>query len=116
MDFELSKFMDANRFYKTLKAEWEKEMATKNPDFFTALFKTYVFPMLRASIGFLADICLQILIGVFIGLLIEFLMEGDDNEETGWTYVGLIILFCLMSYHIKHPSWFYIVQLAGTVR
>jgi hypothetical protein len=47
--------------------------------------------------------------------LIEFLMEGGD-EETGWTYAGLVVLFCLLSYHIKHPSWYYIIQLAGTVR
>lgn len=56
--------------YKRLEDAWEEETEKENPSFFRALMKAYAWKMVYYCSGFGADVFLQALLGVMLGLLI----------------------------------------------
>ena len=113
---EVPKFINEDVYYNLLKTEWEAEAQTKKPDFFWALTKAYWKRMLKSSSGFAIDMVLQILVGIFAGLFIAYLMEDDESEETGWTYAVVLIILTTCSNHVKHPTWFLMIDVGLAIR
>ena len=108
--------MNPDKFYGRLCEEWEKEKKKDKPDLFIAIVKTYWSTEFTYSSAMIPEMAFQTVIGILIGLLIQFFMSGDEDDGYGWGLVVGIVLTSLVSYHLKHPCWFYQVQLSAVIR
>ena len=67
---KLPKFLDSSEMYQRIEEAWEAEIERENPSFFRALLKAYAWKMIYYCVGFGADVFLQALLGIMLGLLI----------------------------------------------
>jgi ATP-binding cassette subfamily C (CFTR/MRP) protein 4 len=114
--YGLPKTLNSAESHRRILEAWTIEARKEKPKFYRAIMSAYGCDIFKSGLLLIVELVCQIVVGILIGKLIEFVQTGDDPDYLGWIYSSFIVLSIFIGLLARNVAYFEGLVIGGELR
>jgi ATP-binding cassette subfamily C (CFTR/MRP) protein 4 len=103
--YGMPKALDSAESHRRILEAWTIEARKEKPEFYRAVLSAYGLDIIKSGLILILEIACQIVVGVLVGKLIEFVQIEDDADYLGWVYSSFTVLCIFIGLLVRNVAF-----------